>query len=388
MTMQIMDKSTTVIVGVYSCVVILLVLAFYLHPYKNDANTNNVIFTKENNLEKTNDQQNTNLNSMSLPNLFEKSDAGVVRVSVIRLDEQNGSALGSGVIYDTSGNIVTNNHVVQAAKKITITFNTGNSYNGRIVGTDPYSDLAVIKVDTDPSVLHPLSFGDSKKLRIGDKVAAIGNPFGLTDSLTSGIVSQTGRLLASLDTSAFSIPDIIQTDAAINPGNSGGPLLDMDGHVVGINTAIQSDTGQFSGIGFAIPSSTVSKIVPVLIKDGQYRHPWLGISGMDVTSDLAESLGLPESKGFLISTVVKDGPADKAGIRGSTQTKEVDSITYKIGGDIIITVDGSKISKIDEIISYTQNQKNVGDKITLGINRDGHIINVVLTLEERPRQNQ
>lgn len=382
-----MDKSTTVIVGVYSCVVILLVFAFYLHPYKNDANTNNVIFTKENNLEKTNDQQNTNLNSMSLPDLFEKSDAGVVRVSVIKLDEQNGSALGSGVIYDTSGNIVTNNHVVQAAKKITITFNTGNSYNGRIVGTDPYSDLAVIKVDTDPLVLHPLSFGDSKKLRIGDKVSAIGNPFGLTGSLTSGIVSQTGRLLATPDT-AFSIPDIIQTDAAINPGNSGGPLLDMDGHVVGINTAIQSDTGQFSGIGFAIPSSTVSKIVPVLIKDGQYRHPWLGISGMDVTSDLAESLGLPESKGFLVSTVVKDGPADKAGMRGSTQTKEVDSIKYKIGGDMIITVDGSKISKIDEIISYTQNQKNVGDKINLGINRDGHIINVVLTLEERPRQNQ
>src|SRR5574337_246406 len=180
MTMQIMDKSTTVIVGVYSCVVILLVLAFYLSPYKNDANTNNVIFTKENNLEKTNDQQNTNLNSMSLPNLFEKSDVGVVRVSVIRSDEQSSRSLGSGVVYDTSGNIVTNNHVVQAAKKITITFNTGNSYNGRIVGTDPYSDLAVIKVDTDPSVLHPLSFGDSKKLRIGDKVAAIGNPFGLT----------------------------------------------------------------------------------------------------------------------------------------------------------------------------------------------------------------
>lgn len=383
-----MDKGTTVMVGVYSCVVILLVFAFYLYPYRNDANTNNAIFTKENNLEKTSDLQNTNLNSMSLPDLFEKSDVGVVRVSVLRSDEQSGNALGSGVVYDTGGNIVTNNHVVQAAKKITITFNTGNSYNGRIIGNDPYSDLAVIKVDADPSILHPLTFGDSKKLRIGDEVAAIGNPFGLTGSLTSGIVSQTGRLLSTPGTSAFSIPDIIQTDAAINPGNSGGPLLDMDGHVVGINTAIQSDTGQFSGIGFAIPSSTVSKIVPVLIKDGQYRHPWLGISGTDITSDLAESLGLSDSKGFLVSTVVKDSPADKAGIRGSNQTKEVDGIKYKIGGDIIITVDGSKISKIDEIISYTQNQKNVGDKITLGIKRDGRIINAILTLEERPQQNQ
>ena len=367
---------------------ILLVFAFYLYPYKNDAITNNAIFTKENNLEKAGDQQNTTLNGMSLPNLFEKSTAGVVRVSVIRSDEQGGRALGSGVVYDTSGNIVTNNHVVQAAKKITVTFNEGNSYNGRIVGIDPYSDLAVIKIDADPSILHPLPFGDSKKLRIGDGVAAIGNPFGLTGSLTSGIVSQTGRLLSEPGNSSFSIPDIIQTDAAINPGNSGGPLLDMDGHVVGINTAIQSDTGQFSGIGFTIPSSTVSKIVPVLIRDGQYRHPWLGISGMDVTSDLAESLGLPESQGFLVSDVVNNGPADKAGMHGSTQTKEVDGIKYKIGGDIIISVDGSKVSKIDEILSYTQNQKNVGDKITLGINRDGRMINAVLTLEERPQTNQ
>jgi len=385
---KILDKKTTAMVGVYSCTVILLVFIFYLFPYINDSNVNNTILTKGNNLEKTSDQQNTTLNSMSLSNLFEKSTAGVVRVSVTRSDEQSSRSLGSGVVYDTSGYIVTNNHVVQAAKKITVTFNEGDSYNGKIVGTDPYSDLAVIKIDADSSALHPLPLGDSKKLRIGDEVAAIGNPFGLTGSLTSGIVSQTGRLLSAPGNSSFSIPDIIQTDAAINPGNSGGPLLDMDGHVVGINTAIQSDTGQFSGIGFAIPSSTVSKIVPVLIKDGQYHHPWLGVSGMDVTSDLAQSLGLPETKGFLVSDVVKNGPADKAGMHGSTQTKEADGIKYKIGGDIIISVDGSKVSKIDEIISYTQNQKNVGDKITLGINRDGRIINAVLTLEERPQLNQ
>lgn len=382
-----MDKSTTAMVGAYSGVVILLVFAFYLFQQANDSQTNNVILTKEGNPEKKSSRQNTNLNSMSLSDLFEKSNGGVVSV-LVRSNELDGSALGTGVVYDSGGDIITNNHVVQGAKKITVTFTDENSYDARIVGTDPYSDLAVIKVDAPSSVLHPLQFEDSKELRIGDQVAAIGNPFGLTGSLTSGIVSQTGRLLGTQGASRYSMPDIIQTDAAINPGNSGGPLLDMDGHVIGINTAIQSDTGQFSGVGFAIPSDAISKIVPPLIKYGKYRHPWLGVSGMDITSDISQSLGLPESRGFLVSNVVKDSPAEKAGIRGSTQTKEVDGISYKTGGDIIVSVDGSKVHKIDDILSYIQEQKNVSDKITLGINRDGRIFTTTLTLEERPPVNQ
>ena len=185
----------------------------------------------------------------------------------------------------------------------------------------------------------------------------------------------------------FSIPDIIQTDAAINPGNSGGPLLDMDGHVIGINTAIRSNTGEFSGIGFAIPSSIVSKVVSALIKDGQYHHPWLGISGVDITSDMAESLGLPVKNGFLVGSVVNGSSADKAGLHSSKQTQEVDGIKYKTGGDIIVSVDGRQVKKIDDIISYLQDQKNVGDKIVLGIMRDGKLVNIDLTLQERPRQS-
>ena len=204
--------------------------------------------------------------------------------------------------------------------------------------------------------------------------------------MTSGIVSQLGRLLPAQD-SGFSIPDVIQTDAAINPGNSGGPLLNMKGQVVGINTAIQSATGEFTGVGFAIPSRTLMKIVPTLIQDGEYNHPWLGISGRDIDPDLANILNLTDAKGFLVIIVVEDSPASKAGLHGSTETKEIDGINYPIGGDIILSVDGKEVRQIDDILIHLQREKSVGDEMVLEILRDGRTTNFVLLLEERPNSN-
>ena len=227
---------------------------------------------------------------LSLIEIFEKSEPGVVRVNVQREEVSEVGGVGSGFVFDKQGHVITNEHVIDDAKKIIITFLDGRSYNAEIIGTDEFTDLAVVKVNADLALLHPLTIGDSSNLKVGEPIAAIGNPFGLSGSMTSGIVSQLGRLLPS--GSGYSIPDVIQTDAAINPGNSGGPLLNMRGEIVGINTAIQSATGEFTGVGFAIPSQTVAKIVPTLIEDGEYKHPWIGISGRDIDPDLAKVLEL------------------------------------------------------------------------------------------------
>ncbi|HII36263.1 MAG TPA: PDZ domain-containing protein, partial [Nitrosopumilaceae archaeon] len=199
---------------------------------------------------------------------------------------------------------------------------------------------------------------------------------------------QLGRLLSTPGTASFSIPNVIQTDAAVNPGNSGGPLLNMKGQVIGINTAIQSGTGEFAGIGFAVPSNTVSKIVPILIKEGKYKHPWLGISGVDIDPDLADILGLQDTRGLLVVSIVKDSPAEKTGLHGSTETKEIDGIKYQIGGDVILSVDHKDVRKIDDILIHLQREKKVGDTIDLEILREGRVTNFELTLEERPNNNQ
>ena len=321
---------------------------------------------------------------LSLIEIFEKTEAGTVRVEVKRdasVLESNG--VGSGFVFDGAGHIITNAHVVDGAKKIIVTFLDGRSYNAELIGADPFTDIAVVRVDADRSLLNPISLGDSSNLKVGEHIAAIGNPFGLSGSMTSGIVSQLGRLLPAQD-GVFQIPDVIQTDAAINPGNSGGPLLNMRGEIVGINTAIQSGTGEFTGVGFAIPSQTLAKIVPSLIRDGQYGHPWLGISGRDIGPDLADILNLSDAKGFLVVSVVDDSPAEKSGIHGSVQTREVDGVTYSVGGDIIIGVDGMEVRKIDDILIHLQRQKSVGDEIELEVLRDGRSTTFVLVLEQRP----
>jgi len=323
-------------------------------------------------------------NILSLTEIFERSEFGVVSISVTKsshFGDSNG--VGSGFVFDKEGHIITNNHVVENAKKISVTFVDGISYSAEIIGTDPYADIAVIKLDVNPEKLHPLPIIDSSKLRVGEQVSAIGNPFGLSGSMTSGIVSQLGRLLPVQGTS-FLIPDVIQTDAAINPGNSGGPLLNMKGQVVGINTAMYSSDGSFSGVGFAVPSNLVLKIIPTLIKEGEFQHPWVGISSANITPDLAELLNLEDAKGVLVMTVVKDSPADKAGLRGSSQTAIADEVEYTIGGDIILSIDGNEVRQVNDLLTHLQREKNVGDTLNLEILRDDKIINIILALEERP----
>ena len=317
----------------------------------------------------------------SLIDIFEKSEESVVQVNVLRGGSDGG--MGSGFVYSEEGYIITNQHVVRDAKKVTVTFLDGEAYIGDVIGTDPDLDIAVVKVSPSNTYLQPITIGDSSKLKVGEKIAAIGNPFGLSGSMTSGIVSQIGRLLPQ--ESGYSIPDVIQTDAAINPGNSGGPLINMKGEVVGINTAIQSITGEFSGIGFAVPSNTVKKIVPVLIEDGEFKHPWMGISGTDVDPELADFRELKSSKGFLVISVIEGSPAEQAGLIGVTETKEIDGRELAVDGDIVLSIDGKTVRKISDILIHLQREKSIGDEMVLSVNRNGEILELTMVLEERPR---
>ena len=322
--------------------------------------------------------------NLTLVELFEKSEEGVVKIRTDSVDSfTDTGGVGSGFVYDILGHIITNAHVVDGGDKITVTFLDGSQYNSEIIGVDRFTDIAVIKVNEKPRLLHPLTVGDSSFLKVGEGVAAIGNPFGLAGSMTSGIVSQIGRLLPSQDT-GFSIPDVIQTDAAINPGNSGGPLLNMRGEVVGINTAIQSSIGEFSGIGFAVPSNTISKIVPTLIEEGKYAHPWIGILGKDIDPDLAKVRGLNDAKGFLILDVIEGSPAEKAGLKGMSEISEIDGDEYPVDGDIVISVDDKEVRNISDLLIHLQREKTVGDEMVLGVLRDGEFMHITLELVERP----
>jgi S1-C subfamily serine protease len=315
---------------------------------------------------------------------------------------RNNVALGSGFVYDNEGRIVTNSHVVSGADKVEVTFVDGNTYSAKVIGGDPYTDLAVLQItDNNFSAKRvvPLTIGNSSNLQAGERVAAIGNPFGLYGSITEGIVSGLGRLLPISETEpanpqqgilgpvknspAFSIPNIIQTDAAINPGNSGGPLLNMKGEVIGINTAIFSNTGSYSGVGFAIPSDTMKKVVPSLIQRGIYEHPYLGVSGIDVTSDIAKVMKLNETKGFLVTDITSGGPADKAGIHGGDVLTDINGTEVELGGDVIIGIDNTTVRKIDDMLSYLETKRQVGDTAKLTIVRDGRPQEVNVTLSDR-----
>jgi S1-C subfamily serine protease len=294
---------------------------------------------------------------------------------------KNNTALGSGFIYDKDGHIITNNHVVGDAKIVDVTFVDGNRYTAMVVGKDVFSDIAVLKIIEKTShPPRPLLLGNSSKLDIGEPVIAIGNPFGLSDTVTTGIISQVGRSLP--DPMGFSISNIIQTDAPINPGNSGGPLLNMNGQVVGINTAVLSSTGAFSGIGLAIPSNSIARIAPVLIQRGNYSHPYLGFSGATLTSDLTGSVdGLPENfKGVLVNSIVKGGPADRAGVRGSI----TDQYGKVHGGDIITSIDRHPVIRFEDLITYLDEHRSVGDSVMLKVYRDGKLLDVNATLLPRP----
>ena len=294
-------------------------------------------------------------------------------------EQENQTALGSGFVYDENGHIVTNNHVVANARIVDITFIDGNRYTANVTGRDVYSDLAVLKIVenfTRGELAPPLTLGNSSELKVGDQVVAIGNPFGLEGSITTGIVSQTGRLLP-LEETGFSVPDAIQTDALINPGNSGGPLLNMKAEVIGVNTA-----GIFPGnIGFAVPSNAVQRIVPVLIEAGNYTHPWLGMTGGPLTSDIAQREGLERNfKGVIVDTIVKDSPADKAGINGSITNQYGE----RLGGDIITAVDGNPVIRMEDLISHLETERSVGQNMTLTIYRDGSVLEKQITIGQRP----
>jgi len=376
-------KSGFIVGGITGATAIILLFAFILIP-SQDIGTPDLISSNGHDTTTLGDVLSSSKSNLTLVELFKKSEEGVVKIQVVRnnIPGDTGS-VGSGFVYDNLGHIITNAHVVDGATKATVTFLDGSQYDAEITGIDKFTDIAVIKVSEKPRLLHPLQIGDSSQLHVGEQVAAIGNPFGLSGSMTSGIVSQMGRLLPSQD-SGFSIPDVIQTDAAINPGNSGGPLLNMKGQVVGINTAIQSTSGGNSGIGFAVPSNTAIKIVPSLIEDGEYHHPWIGISGRDIDPDLARVLELKDAKGFLIITVVDGSPADKAGLKGMTTTQVIDGKEYPADGDIIISVDDKEVRKISDILIHLQREKSVGDTMILGVLRDGEFMHISLELVERP----
>ncbi len=376
-----MDKSGILVGG--AMLVIIVFTVFFISPPESIKST---IDVSENYEIKSEKPISSYSNNLSLTEIFEKSEPGVVRVNVQRANSVDGvGGIGSGFVFDKKGHIITNAHVVKDATKVVVTFLDGRSYNAEIIGVDEYTDIAVIKVNADFSLLQPVLLGDSSTLKVGESIAAIGNPFGLSGSLTSGIVSQLGRLLPS--GAGYSIPDVIQTDAAINPGNSGGPLLNMMGGVVGINTAIQSTTGEFTGVGFAIPSQTVAKIVPILIEEGKYKHPWIGVSGRDIDPDMAKVMKLKDAVGFLIVTVVEDSPASKAGLIGSEKTILVEGVNYPIGGDVILAVDGVDVRKIDDILIHLQRAKSIGDEMVLEILRDNRTTNITIILQERPNAN-
>ena len=383
---------------------------------------------------------NNTIQDLTLPELFERAEKSVVQVTTTSgTDELDlfRSGIGSGFVYNNDGLIVTNYHVISSGISpsgepaqgdtnngvdINVAFEDGTIYPATLVGVDRFSDVAVIDIPEEArNKLVPLPIGNSSELQVGQQVVAIGNPFGLSGSMTEGIVSGLGRLIPSSEEDqlpqlpdgipipppedpsipglppqdqlppslppntpdgevretqrrgSFSIPDIIQTDAPINPGNSGGPLLDLRGEVIGMNTAIFSSTGESAGVGFAIPSNTLKKVVPSLISSGIYQHPWLGISGTDITPEIAEALGLKEAKGFLVTDITLGSPADKAGIRGGYKIDNVNGREITLGGDIVVAIDNTTVRKIDDILSYLEREKNVGDNIHLTVLRNGSI---------------
>ncbi len=289
---------------------------------------------------------------------------------------------GSGVIIDKRGFIITNYHVIEDARSVEVTFFDGTRYKAEVVGLDAGDDLAVLKVKAPSAKLRPVQMGDSSGLKVGQKVLAIGNPFGLESTLTVGIVSSLGRTMRAANGKL--IRGIIQTDAAINPGNSGGPLLDSEGRMIGVNTAIFSPVEGSIGIGFTIPVNTVKKLLPQLLDKGYVSRAWVGITGQTIDADDAKALSLP-SAGILVAEVFKAGPGGKAGIRGSKKKIRLGNMVVASGGDLIVSVNSKPVRSMDEFNSYMESFE-VGSVITLGTYRDSALLNVKVKLEEMPRE--
>ena len=297
---------------------------------------------------------------------------------------QEGS--GSGFVYDQSGHIITNYHVIEGAEELEVTLADGSMVHAEVVGADQYNDLAVLKIDVAPEKLYPVELGSSANLRVGQRAIAIGNPFGLDRTLTTGVISSLGRVIERANNRPLA--EVIQTDAAINPGNSGGPLLNSLGQVIGVNTAIQSPSGGSVGIGFAVPVDTVKRVVPELIANGRYPHPWLGFEGQvyRITPTLAEALKLPVEKGLLIARLYQDSPAHQAGLRGADRRLQVGRNVILVGGDIVTAIDDVPLESSDQLTIYLETQKLPGDQVILTLWRDGKEIKQPLYLGERPEE--
>ena len=335
----------------------------------------------------TENEKNSSL--VSISKIFKDVQGSVVQItrenpsaSPDSPGDENVTSLGSGFVFDKEGRIITNHHVVRDSKNVDVTFIDGNRYVASVIGSDPFNDIAVIDISQNISgQLSPLTLGNSSAIEVGDQVIAIGNPYGLAGSMSVGIVSQKGRLF-STEGSQFSIPSVIQTDALINPGNSGGPLLSIGEEVIGMNTAgVLSDSGSFSGIGLAVPSNTISKIVPVLISTGNYTHPWLGVSASTLTSKLTENFEnlSRDFKGVYVDSIIKDGPADNAGLRGST----TDQYGDKHGNDIITAVDSHNVTYMEDLVSYIDENKQPGEKLNLTVIRNQAYLDLNVLLGDR-----
>ena len=325
----------------------------------------------------------------ALVDLYQRLVPGVVSVQVIQRgpnDELSGGS-GSGFFYDYQGHIVTNAHVVRTASMVDVVLYDETIVPAEVIGTDDDSDLAVLLADLSAANLTdeemtPLPLANSDAVLPGQKVIAIGNPFGRQSSMTYGIISAVGRTIGSL--TPFSIPQAIQTDAAINPGNSGGPLLNLNGEVIGVNAQIESAVRANAGVGFAIPSNIVERVVPVLIAEGRFQWPWLGVQGGDVTPRLAEANGLPaNTRGAYLSGIVEGGPADEAGLQGASGQTEQNDLPVPTGGDIVIALNGQPVRDMDDLILLIS-QQNPGDMVTLTVLRDGQETEIEATLDARP----
>jgi S1-C subfamily serine protease len=336
--------------------------------------------------------------ALSVNEIYERAASGVVRINATNKSTSTGStdpfggqdsALGSGFVIDKTGHIVTNYHVVRDAGEVTVSFSNRDTVKADVVGTDPSTDLAVLRVKTAASALTPLPIGNSDRVLVGDPVVAIGNPFGLDRTVTSGIVSALQRLITAPN--RFTIDHVIQTDAPINPGNSGGPLLNARGQVIGVNTQIETGSGTSAtgnvGIGFAVPSNTVKDAVAQILRTGQVDHAYLGISGQALTEDVADTYNLPVKAGVLVESVLDESGADKAGLQGGKTDVVVAGQTYVLGGDIIVAYDGKKISSIEELRDAISGKKP-GDKVKLVIYRDANKTSVTVTLGRQPPSPQ
>ncbi|HID52019.1 MAG TPA: PDZ domain-containing protein [Anaerolineae bacterium] len=318
-------------------------------------------------------------------NLYERVGPSVVHITtrVVTMDFFFGPTAsedtGSGFVYDREGHIVTNFHVIQNAESIEVGLSDALTVPARVVGVDPPNDLAVLKVDVPPEQLFPLELGSSADLRVGERAIAIGNPFGLDRTLTTGVISALGRPLRTENN--ITIFNVIQTDAAINPGNSGGPLLDSRGRVIGVSTAIQAGA---QGIGFAVPVDTVKRVVPALIADGKYEHPWLGFQGYAITPVLARALQLPVEEGILVAQLYQNGPAHQASLQGAQQEVIIGNRRYLVGGDIVTAVNGEPVTDWTSLFEYLELETQVGETITLTVIRDGQTKELDLTLMAQP----